>query len=245
MSDDEEYPDYVDDCRIPTRLANNRRSPNRKPRYRSLVNKMPTPRQIEGRAMEYDKSVSIYENKPVRQWKVFRYPTPTKKFKSIGQLRKRINNFFDADYVPSPKEWQKRKTVNDLALFLGYSSKHALFASMRSDTEPEYNDWLDMAIGVIEDRIEEAWIERAKSTKDTKGFALYMERHDKQRGLYNESKDSNVNININIAKQERIDSAIDNVMEIMNTSISTAKKDAVDVACSIVEEENDDEAFTV
>lgn len=187
--------------------------------------------------MEYDKSVSIYENKPVRTWKVFRYPTPTKKFKSIGQLRKRINQFFDEDYVPSPREWQKRTTVNDLALFLGFSSKHSMFAAMRSGTEPEYNEWLDMAIGVLEDRIEEKWIERANETKDTKGFALYMERHDRQRGLYEESADSKVNINISIAKQERIDSAIDNVMEIMGSSLSKNKESAVDAVVVDSDEE--------
>lgn len=184
---------------------------------RAEIRNTPSPRQVEATTLEArTKNKELREN--IKEFGVARYPTPTKKIKSITKLKKRIEQFFDYSYHSTAKQDKNnaRETVNDLALWLGYSSRNTLMQAIATsrDNEPEYAEWLEYAVSKLEDRFDKEWLDTIRASTDPRAidqYAKFIERMDKLRATSNPKDDEKqaVNISINIAKNEIVNEAID------------------------------------
>jgi hypothetical protein len=178
------------------------------------INAVPSPINVASTMLEAVTKVKTEHVAP-KELMPKKYPTPGKKITSIGRLKKRIEQFFDEFYVPdNPKDGRNaRKTVNDLALWLGYASSNSLYRAMASPEYPEYGEWLEYAVGRIEDKFEKDWLNKIEHAgKDSKGYEQYdkfLARQDRarERAMPKEDK-SSLNVTVNIAKFERLDETI-------------------------------------
>lgn len=204
-----------------------------KANLKQMISQTPTPRQVQSTMLESITTNKSHYKDP-KLMEIKRYPTPTKKIKSISMLKKRINQFFDCDYIPNTPDDLKnnRKTINDLATWLGYASKNTLMLAIQNNSVPEYSEWLEYAVCKLENDIETAWLTRIESApKNAKAFEQYdkfLARMDNVRARYAAKEDKkDLNISINIAKVERIDEAIyksvSNLQETVNKSIANAQ----------------------
>lgn len=158
----------------------------------------------------------------MQEWGIYRYPTPTKKIKSLSMLRKKIVEFFNehdagakADKLPTPTE---------LAVYLGYSSAGAMYRDIRSGSYPEYSALLDRAVDVIKDNLQRRQLYLAEKKSDWKGIDAVLQRIDSAQGIDNNTTNNNVNINISIEQKEKIKSLVDDRLSFLN---GTKVEDAI------------------
>ena len=161
----------------------------------------------------------------MNSWGIYRYPTPTKKVKSISLLRKKLNQFFmensaeeTADRLPTPTR---------LAIYLGYASSTAMYKDINDRTEPEYSDLLARAVDMIKDALQKRQLEIAESKEDWHGIEAVLQRMDKAQGLDTKKSQNDVNINISIEEKQRIKSTIDDRLGFLNAEFTEIKPKAL------------------
>lgn len=174
------------------------------------------------REKEQRKIENINKSKQeMNSWGIYRYPTPTKKVKSISLLRKKLNQFFmensadeTADRLPTPTR---------LAIYLGYASSTAMYKDINDRTEPEYSDLLARAVDMIKDALQKRQLEIAESKEDWHGIEAVLQRMDKAQGLDTKKSQNDVNINISIEEKQRIKSTIDDRLGFLNAEFTEIK----------------------
>ena len=178
------------------------------------------------REKEQKKIENINKSKQeMNSWGIYRYPTPTKKVKSISLLRKKLNQFFmensaeeTADRLPTPTR---------LAIYLGYASSTAMYKDINDRTEPEYSDLLARAVDMIKDALQKRQLEIAESKEDWHGIEAVLQRMDKAQGLDTKKSQNDVNINISIEEKQRIKSTIDDRLGFLNAEFTEIKPKAL------------------
>lgn len=178
------------------------------------------------REKEQRKIENINKSKQeMNSWGIYRYPTPTKKVKSISLLRKKLNQFFmensadeTADRLPTPTR---------LAIYLGYASSTAMYKDINDRTEPEYSDLLARAVDMIKDALQKRQLEIAESKEDWHGIEAVLQRMDKAQGLDTKKSQNDVNINISIEEKQRIKSTIDDRLGFLNAEFTEIKPKAL------------------
>lgn len=178
------------------------------------------------REKEQRKIENINKSKQeMNSWGIYRYPTPTKKVKSISLLRKKLNQFFmensadeTADRLPTPTR---------LAIYLGYASSTAMYKDINDRTEPEYSDLLARAVDMIKDALQKRQLEIAESKEDWHGIEAVLQRMDKAQGLDTKRSQNDVNINISIEEKQRIKSTIDDRLGFLNAEFTEIKPKAL------------------
>lgn len=163
--------------------------------------------------------------KEMLSWGVYRYPTPTKKIKSLSLLRKKLNEFFlensadeTADKLPTPTK---------LAIYLGYASSSAMYKDINDRSEPEYSDALERAVDMIKDALQKRQLEIAENKEDWRGIDAVLQRMDKAQGLDTKTSKSDVNVNITIEQRQRIKSTIDDRLGFLNASFEEIEPKAL------------------
>ena len=178
------------------------------------------------REKEQRKIENINKSKQeMNSWGIYRYPTPTKKVKSISLLRKKLNQFFmensaeeTADRLPTPTR---------LAIYLGYASSTAMYKDINDRAEPEYSDLLARAVDMIKDALQKRQLEIAESKEDWHGIEAVLQRMDKAQGLDTKKSQNDVNINISIEEKQRIKSTIDDRLGFLNAEFTEIKPKAL------------------
>lgn len=191
------------------------------------------------REKEQKKIENINKSKQeMNSWGIYRYPTPTKKIKSISLLRKKLNAFFiensadeTADRLPTPTR---------LAIYLGYASSTAMFKDINDRTEPEYSDLLARAVDMIKDALQKRQLEIAESKEDWHGIEAVLQRMDKAQGLDTKKSQSDVNINISIEEKQRIKSTIDDRLGFLNAEFTEIKPKALSQSVTKLSEDNEE-----
>ena len=149
--------------------------------------------------------------KEMNKWGIYRYPTPTKKIKSVSLLRKKLQEFFE-ESNSDPKKAEMMITPTQLAIYLGYSSANAMYRDINNpDVAPEYAQLLDRAVDLIKDNLQRRQLRYAEFMNDWKGVDAVLQRIDKAQEKTEpvEDEEKNINININLEKQERIKGLVD------------------------------------
>ena len=176
---------------------------------------------------------STYETvvKKERATKIFNpsnLRTPTRTIKSIGAMKIRVEQFFDKEYIPKDAIDKKntRITPNDFALWLGYTSIGSLTKSISAfkDEDP-YKQWIEFALGQIEDGFLKTWIQKVEECKSFKALDNYekiLNRMDKYS--YKEEKSNNISVTINVAKEERIDNALEKSIGTLTSSLKNLEE---------------------
>lgn len=167
---------------------------------------------------------------------MYRYPTPTKRIKSISLLRKRIDEFFEEH--PTDVYAQDLPTPTQLAIFLGYPTQQALYNEINNPTEPEYSVYLAQAVDMVKDALLRRQMQIAEIGKRWEGIdaALSrMERIDERTLPVSDSKQS-IAIQINMNAREK-------TKQLVNDSIASLLGDLADSNLknvTPVEEKKDD-----
>lgn len=134
---------------------------------------------------------------------MYRYPTPTKRIKSISLLRKKIDEFFESH--PTDVYAQDLPTPTQLAIYLGYPTQQALFNEINNPIEPEYSAYLAQAVDMIRDCLLRRQMQIAEIGKRWEGVdaALSrMERIEERTMPISDSKQS-IAIQINMNAREK------------------------------------------
>lgn len=159
------------------------------------------------------------------------FPVPNKSFPSLDKVEKRIDNFFNKDYLPKGRDAQNpRLNLLDFAYWMGYKSRPELLKAAYDKTAPEYSRLLIAGIDRLNMQLETRLQAVAYAQEDTKTMLALVERNDRMMDKYNpELKDdkSNLNVTINIAREERIQAVMEESMSKLAEHIALAKKDAL------------------
>lgn len=166
------------------------------------------PEELTIRSKEQMKIENINKTKKeMLSWGVYRYPTPTKKIKSLSLLRKSLNQFFQEN--PADVQAHELPTPTKLAVYLGYASAGQMYRDIRECSYPEYSMLLERAVDMIKDALQRRQLEIAESKEDWHGIDAVLQRIDKEQGLDTKTSKSDVNVNITIEQKNRIKSTID------------------------------------
>lgn len=145
--------------------------------------------------------------KEMQSWGVYRYPTPTKKIKSLSLLKKALNQFFQEN--PATGQAHELPTPTKLAVYLGYASAGQMYKDIRECSYPEYSMLLERAVDMIKDSLQRRQLEIAENKEDWHGIDAVLQRIDKEQGLDTKTSKADVNVNITIEQKNRIKSTID------------------------------------
>lgn len=169
------------------------------------------------REKEAKKIENINKSKQqMQEWGIYRYPTPTKKVKSLSMLRKKIVEFFNEHDADAKAD--KLPTPTQLAVYLGYSSSSAMYNDIRSNSYPEYSALLDRAVDVIKDNLQRRQLHLAEKKDDWKGIDAVLQRIDSAQGITSNTTNSNVNVNITIEQKEKIKSLVDDRLSFLKNA---------------------------
>lgn len=159
--------------------------------------------------------------KEMQSWGVYRYPTPTKKIKSLSLLRKSLNQFFAEN--PANVQAHELPTPTKLAVYLGYASAGQMYRDIRESSYPEYSMLLERAVDMIKDALQNRQLEIAENKEDWHGIDAVLKRIDKEQGLDTKTNRSDVNVNITIEQKNRIRSAIDDRLGFLKGNFEDVK----------------------
>ena len=159
--------------------------------------------------------------KEMLSWGIYRYPTPTKKIKSLSLLRKKLNEFFTENSAEG--QAHELPTPTRLAIYLGYASSTAMYKDIEDRTEPEYSDALARAVDMIKDALQKRQLEIAESKEDWRGIDAVLQRMDKAQGIDTKKSQNDINVNISIEQKQRIKSTIDDRLDFLNASFEEIK----------------------
>ena len=163
------------------------------------------PDDIEGEDSieELARKRMVISNKPIPPanipaYKVVRFPLQGKYIKSMADLRRRIDKFFDPNYTPAENEWKSRSTVNDLAIWLGYGGRTSLIRAIKNNQDPDYTMTLQAAVDYItSQRQEYAWNAICAQKNPGRDMVEFLKLEKEETRTVTETKESNVTVNIN------------------------------------------------
>ena len=159
------------------------------------------------------------------------FPTPTSKYKSTGALERRINKFFDPDYVPTGRDAaNSRATLLDLAYWLGYKSRPEMIKAAYDTKEPSYSRLILAAIDKLNERKETELELTAFGSGDSKTLLELLKRNDNMIDKYNPELSKNQSGGttiINLADSDRVRSAIEESI-LKLRAVDDAKRNAED-----------------
>lgn len=171
-----------------------------------MSTQLPTIRQVESKKLE---NISKKRGE-MRKWGLYRYPTPTKRIKSVGMLNKAIDEFFE-EHPLDVERASQLPTPTELAMYLGYPSQQALYNEVNNPVEPRYSAVLAQALDMIRDALLKRQMDVAETGKRWEGIdaALSrMERIEERTLPVNDSK-SSIAIQINMNAQQKTRQLID------------------------------------
>lgn len=132
-----------------------------------------------------------------KMFTILHHPINGRNIKSLGDLQNRLSKFFDLNYEPTKDEWQKRETVNDLAIWLGYGGRTNLIQSIRKNSDPDYTYLLQAAVDILTStRQEFAW-ERIKKQKNPgRDMIEFLKLEKEETSTVVETKENKIDITI-------------------------------------------------
>lgn len=194
----------------------------------------PTIREVESRKLE-----NINKQKAqIREWGLYKYPTPTKRIKSVSQLKKKLDEFFETHPIDNKTKAVDLPTPTQLAVFLGYPSQASLFAEINNPVEPEYSAFLARAVDLIRDalmRKQMGIAERAGKWEGIDAALSRIERIDVGTAPESDSK-SAINIQINLNAREKTKNLVNESIASLMSDLKSSNQKPVDTAFEEIEE---------
>lgn len=194
----------------------------------------PTIREVESRKLE-----NINKQKAqIREWGLYKYPTPTKRIKSVSQLKKKLDEFFETHPIDNKTKAVDLPTPTQLAVFLGYPSQASLFAEINNPVEPEYSAFLARAVDLIRDalmRKQMGIAERAGKWEGIDAALSRLERVEEKTMPETDSK-SAINIQINLNAREKTKNLVNESIASLMSDLKSSNQKPVDTAFEEIEE---------
>lgn len=194
----------------------------------------PTIREVESRKLE-----NINKQKAqIREWGLYKYPTPTKRIKSVSQLKKKLDEFFETHPIDNKTKAVDLPTPTQLAVFLGYPSQASLFAEINNPVEPEYSAFLARAVDLIRDalmRKQMGIAERAGKWEGIDAALSRLERVEEKTMPETDSK-SAINIQINLNAREKTRNLVNESIASLMSDLKSSNQKPVDTAFEEIEE---------
>lgn len=194
----------------------------------------PTIREVESRKLE-----NINKQKAqIREWGLYKYPTPTKRIKSVSQLKKKLDEFFETHPIDNKTKAVDLPTPTQLAVFLGYPSQAALFAEINNPVEPEYSAFLARAVDLIRDalmRKQMGIAERAGKWEGIDAALSRLERVEEKTMPETDSK-SAINIQINLNAREKTRNLVNESIASLMSDLKSSNQKPVDTDFKEAEE---------
>lgn len=194
----------------------------------------PTIREVESRKLE-----NINKQKAqIREWGLYKYPTPTKRIKSVSQLKKKLDEFFETHPIDNKTKAVDLPTPTQLAVFLGYPSQASLFAEINNPVEPEYSAFLARAVDLIRDalmRKQMGIAERAGKWEGIDAALSRLERVEEKIMPETDSK-SAINIQINLNAREKTRNLVNESIASLMSDLKSSNQKPVDTAFEEIEE---------
>ena len=169
------------------------------------------------------------KKKEMQQWGMYKYPTPTKRIKSVSMLRKKIEQFFDENPVDHVKA-DKLPTPTQLAVYLGYPSARSMYDEINNPKEPDYSAILARGVDIIKDALGKRQLKIAEEKEDWKGIDAYLSRLDSEADKTDPStrkgtgtSKTEVNVTVNMERQERIKDYVSDKMDSLMAEFEEVK----------------------
>lgn len=201
---------------------------------RKPSNSYPTIREVESRKLE-----NLNKTKAqVRQWGLYKYPTPTKRIKSISQLKKRLDEFFETHPIDNKTKAMDLPTPTQLAVFLGYPSQSALFAEINNPVEPEYSAYLSRAVDLIRDALLKKQMGIAEKAGKWDGIDAALSRMERieEKTMPVEDSKASINLQINLNAREKTKNLVAESIASLMSDLKTSNQKPVETDYEEVEE---------
>ena len=201
---------------------------------RKPSNSYPTIREVESRKLE-----NLNKTKAqVREWGLYKYPTPTKRIKSISQLKKRLDEFFETHPIDNKTKAMDLPTPTQLAVFLGYPSQSALFAEINNPVEPEYSAYLSRAVDLIRDALLKKQIGIAEKAGKWDGIDAALSRMERieEKTMPVEDSKASINLQINLNAREKTKNLVAESIASLMSDLKTSNQKPVETDYEEVEE---------
>lgn len=167
---------------------------------------LPTIRETESKKLE-----NITKKRTeMRKWGLYRYPTPTKRIKSVGKLKEAIDEFFEEHPLDVEKASQL-PTPTELAMYLGYPSQQALYNEVNNPVDPRYSAVLAQSLDMIKDALLKRQMDIAEIGKRWEGIDAALSRMERieERTMPVTDSKSSIAIQINMNAQQKTRQLID------------------------------------
>lgn len=201
---------------------------------RKPSNSYPTIREVESRKLE-----NLNKTKAqVREWGLYKYPTPTKRIKSISQLKKRLDEFFETHPIDNKTKAMDLPTPTQLAVFLGYPSQSALFAEINNPVEPEYSAYLSRAVDLIRDALLKKQMGIAEKAGKWDGIDAALSRMERieEKTMPVEDSKASINLQINLNAREKTKNLVAESIASLMSDLKTSNQKPVETDYEEVEE---------
>lgn len=201
---------------------------------RKPSNSYPTIREVESRKLE-----NLNKTKAqVRQWGLYKYPTPTKRIKSISQLKKRLDEFFETHPINNKTKAMDLPTPTQLAVFLGYPSQASLFAEINNPVEPEYSAYLSRAVDLIRDALLKKQMGIAEKAGKWDGIDAALSRMERieEKTMPVEDSKASINLQINLNAREKTKNLVAESIASLMSDLKTSNQKPVETNYEEVEE---------
>lgn len=201
---------------------------------RKPSNSYPTIREVESRKLE-----NLNKTKAqVRQWGLYKYPTPTKRIKSISQLKKRLDEFFETHPIDNKTKAMDLPTPTQLAVFLGYPSQASLFAEINNPVEPEYSAYLSRAVDLIRDALLKKQMGIAEKAGKWDGIDAALSRMERieEKTMPVEDSKASINLQINLNAREKTKNLVAESIASLMSDLKTSNQKPVETDYEEVEE---------
>ena len=171
------------------------------------------------------------KKKEMQSWGMYKYPTPTKRIKSVSMLRKKIEQFFEENPVDQVKA-DKLPTPTQLAVYLGYPSARSMYDEINNPKEPDYSAILARGVDIIKDALGKRQLKIAEEKEDWKGIDAYLSRLDTEADKTDPNtrkgtgtSKTEVNVTVNMERQERIKDYVSDKMDSLMAEFEEVKED--------------------
>ena len=171
------------------------------------------------------------KKKEMQSWGMYKYPTPTKRIKSISMLRKKIEQFFEENPVDHVKA-DKLPTPTQLAVYLGYPSARSMYDEINNPKEPDYSAILARGVDIIKDALGKRQLKIAEEKEDWKGIDTYLSRLDAEADKTDPNtrkgtgtSKTEVNVTVNMERQERIKDYVSDKMDSLMAEFEEVKEE--------------------
>lgn len=194
----------------------------------------PTIRSIESKKLE-----NINKTKAqLREWGLYKYPTPTKRIKSISQLKKKLDEFFEEHPITNKTKSVDLPTPTQLAVFLGYPSQSALFAEINNPVEPEYSAHLARAVDLIRDALLRKQMGIAEKAGKWDGIDAALSRMERieEKTMPVEDSKASINLQINLNAREKTKNLVAESIASLMSDLKTSNQKPVETDYEEVEE---------